>query len=723
MREPVSSYRWRLKSFDRSTYHDGSRTMRRSSLLIPFLFLLTFGTLGLNSTPLQADESSEGGQGVVDDPYLVFVAEETAHLRCGPSGEYYRTDPLRHGQELEVYVETAEGWLGVRPTDDSFCWIPAETVKLLNEQDADSRGVIRPTAIAGKAVQAEVIENKTVAWIGTNLGRARRYRWQVQLGEGEIVTILGSSERDGPDGPQIWYRIVPPSGEFRWIHRSQTVTTAEELIAGLRDPATTQANEPIEFLPAGPTVVQASLETDTNPVEMHPRPLRQVSDEQPESRDSDLSIDEIEDRIDARQRRRLEPLDQQAEIDAMPIQSNQPEQTGHVNHHPQSFSQRVTDGLSALINGRRADGSQSEPASQPMPVGQFESSERSSRRVPDLVPIGSGVVATTAPDATTAFPAASSPISPVQPMVTQEDLASSSTPKTVNATDQPGLRSNQSQVAFTSVPRLVTPANTPIQPTAAFAGDQFAGDQFTGDLPRDPTVATLGVPSAMSVSANPTVITPGSFPPPARTRTITAEQLDAVRQSVATAATESLPMELSKLMARGASAPEIAVVAEAAERQGNRELAIRARDYQLLARRRDGDTLIAGAALSLPPSETNRGVISQTSFTPIFFPPQQSVQPHESQSGASADQVAFKATEPVHQQSGLLVEVYSADPSRPPYAITDRGGRTIAYVTPAPGVDVKQHLGSEVRLSGESGYLQGLDTPHILAIAAERLIR
>ena len=56
-----------------------------------------------------------------------------------------------------------------------------------------------------------IIEDRTVAWIGTHLGRARTYRWQVQLAKGEPVTVIGKSEREGPDGPQLWYRIVPPS--------------------------------------------------------------------------------------------------------------------------------------------------------------------------------------------------------------------------------------------------------------------------------------------------------------------------------------------------------------------------------------------------------------------------------------------------------------------------------------------------------------------------------
>ena len=64
------------------------------------------------------------------EPYSVFVAEEESFAYCGPAEDYYRTDPLRYGQALEVYAETEDGWLGIRPPEDSFCWIPAETVEL-----------------------------------------------------------------------------------------------------------------------------------------------------------------------------------------------------------------------------------------------------------------------------------------------------------------------------------------------------------------------------------------------------------------------------------------------------------------------------------------------------------------------------------------------------------------------------------------------------------------
>lgn len=154
------------------------------------------------------------------ESFDVYVDQEEVTARCGPGGQYYRTDPLRHGQRLEVYLETDDGWLGIRPPTDSFSWIMADAV----QPDRGERS-------------ARVLEEGTLCWIGTHLGTARKYMWQVQLSEGEEVLILGKAERQGADGPQLWYRIAPPAGEFRWIHRDQVVDNPELL---LRTPAQDQ---------------------------------------------------------------------------------------------------------------------------------------------------------------------------------------------------------------------------------------------------------------------------------------------------------------------------------------------------------------------------------------------------------------------------------------------------------------------------------------------------
>ncbi len=154
---------------------------------------------------LRADEP------LVVDPYKVYAATSEALLRCGPDEEYYRTDQLKPGQELEVYVETEDGWLGVRPPDTSFSWIPASQVRLSNDHKT---GIVE--------------HKKAVAWVGSNLGTARKYRWQVRLAPGEQVAVISESKSATATGEEeTWLKIVPPPGEFRWIHVKDTEKSKE----------------------------------------------------------------------------------------------------------------------------------------------------------------------------------------------------------------------------------------------------------------------------------------------------------------------------------------------------------------------------------------------------------------------------------------------------------------------------------------------------------------
>jgi hypothetical protein len=220
---------------------------------------------------------------------------------------------------------------------------------------------------------------------------------------------------------------------------------------------------------------------------------------------------------------------------------------------------------------------------------------------------------------------------------------------------------------------------------------------------------------------------------PPKQRTISATQMEQVQREVAQADVSMLPVLFSKLMARGASAPEVGLVAEAAERLQLHALATRCREYQVVAQRRDGETVVRTSSLSTPiapvptipspvspiPSVATAGPVNFGGTSPAAMT---SVQPTPTIATVSHEVPSpAPAALPVHE--GTLVEVYSADPSRPPYAITDRGGRTLAYVTPAPGVDVHSHLGATIRVTGESGYLKGIDTPHVLATSADRIVR
>ncbi len=151
-----------------------------------------------------------------------FVQFEKVSVHCGPSKEHYATAVLERGASVEVYHQTKDGWCGIRPPDGSHDWLAADQAYLLP---------------GGK--RAEVVGNKAPAWIGTNSElKDKRFRWQIELQPSQKVDVIGELEQAiDSDKVRLWYKILPPPGEFRWIReealsstppkaRSTTVTLA-----------------------------------------------------------------------------------------------------------------------------------------------------------------------------------------------------------------------------------------------------------------------------------------------------------------------------------------------------------------------------------------------------------------------------------------------------------------------------------------------------------------
>ena len=191
-------------------------------------------------------------------------------------------------------------------------------------------------------------------------------------------------------------------------------------------------------------------------------------------------------------------------------------------------------------------------------------------------------------------------------------------------------------------------------------------------------------------------------------------------------------------MADGASSAEVAPVRESAERlvssTASEVIAGRARllgervdQYQRIARRRDGETVIRSE--SAPPIPTpggddavHVGHPSASHSTPTTPPPSIPAAPlagHPRSAPMPTSAETHRNTAET-SQIGTLVAVYSGRANSPPFALTDRGGNTLAYVTPAPGVSLNSHLNSRVRVAGRSRYLQGLNTPLLTVRAVER---
>jgi uncharacterized protein YgiM (DUF1202 family) len=68
-----------------------------------------------------------------------------------------------------------------------------------------------------------------------------------------------------------------------------------------------------------------------------------------------------------------------------------------------------------------------------------------------------------------------------------------------------------------------------------------------------------------------------------------------------------------------------------------------------------------------------------------------------------------------YDTSGRLINVVSQRPNAPPYAIVNSDRVVLAFVTPAPGVNLRPYVGQQVGVSGQRGFIPELNKPHITA--------
>jgi len=129
-------------------------------------------------------------------PYTASVSSDDVQVRSGPGEDYYPTALLRAGDRVEVYRHDPGGWYAVRPPAGSFSWVPSDAVEVFENG------------------QARIVAKRTVARVGSELSDTRDVI-QVRLEPGEEVEIL-EAVRSRSSG-QTWYKIAPPSGEFRWV--------------------------------------------------------------------------------------------------------------------------------------------------------------------------------------------------------------------------------------------------------------------------------------------------------------------------------------------------------------------------------------------------------------------------------------------------------------------------------------------------------------------------
>ncbi|MHC4176085.1 MAG: SH3 domain-containing protein, partial [Planctomycetota bacterium] len=140
--------------------------------------------------------SPAGGEQIF--PYRAFITSDDVYVRSGPGQSYYPTDKLKVGQVVEVYRHDPGGWYAIRPPEGSFSWVSGRFL----QPGVDNLAVVGAEGVAAR--------------VGSRFSDIRDVI-QVPLHKAEVVEVLEKKRsRSGSDG-RIWYKIAPPSGEFRWV--------------------------------------------------------------------------------------------------------------------------------------------------------------------------------------------------------------------------------------------------------------------------------------------------------------------------------------------------------------------------------------------------------------------------------------------------------------------------------------------------------------------------
>lgn len=142
-------------------------------------------------------------------PYRAFTGAQEVYARSGPGPQYYPTAKLPPGTPVEVYRHDPGGWCAIRPPQGSFSWIPGECLEV------------------GSDGLAEVVCDRAPARVGSQFSDIRQVI-QVRLQRGELVEVTGKKQFHAGQQAQTWYKIAPPSGEFRWVHQSDIQRNAPD---------------------------------------------------------------------------------------------------------------------------------------------------------------------------------------------------------------------------------------------------------------------------------------------------------------------------------------------------------------------------------------------------------------------------------------------------------------------------------------------------------------
>lgn len=181
-------------------------------------------------------------------PYVAAISVADTEVRSGPDFGFYATSLLQQGDKVEVYYEM-EDWCAIRPPVGSFSWIGARYVDL----GTNNIGTVIADGLASRVGSESTELCETV---------------QVKLKKGEKVLVLDRRETPENTASPSWYKIAPPSGEYRWIPRSALDGDAGARYSRLSPPRRLSQR-------AGRPIMQVVYETEA-PGTASPAPAKQT---------------------------------------------------------------------------------------------------------------------------------------------------------------------------------------------------------------------------------------------------------------------------------------------------------------------------------------------------------------------------------------------------------------------------------------------------------------
>ena len=546
-----------------------------------------------------------------------------------------------------MHQETDDGWLAISPPNGSFSWLPA------------AQGLLLP---GGRVV--EVTEKSAVSWIGTELGTAKQYRWQVKLERGQQLAVLGEQTIADPasGSKALWYKIAPPAGEFRWI---QAQATSDQT------PATEQASSS--------SASGASSATDTNGADKSE--VVQASAQQPLN-------------TGVSQRPAAKPRVRQAAPQAMPHQhSDRWAQWHAVEFKNGTFS---FPGLARMMGLPPTDPATASAASDdPFDLTANYTRPKSTQRVtpptplsPMAEPLDYDPADATVPGSTTSQMAVRQSRGWRDPRQLREDrmrgrLDGERIDETALAVNEPNTNdADVMDAGFDSDVEIGT-------------GVVTAAAESRTQSPVNQEQAWYGIDQAPTSQ-------------PGRPTT------------VAQAGLEEVQLELSAMVAGPEHTWNLAPLAERARyfvEHGQNSL--QRGQARLLLERIESFSTIAqhSSALGMTtPSVAPGRAIPASATLDVAKKPASLPATTASWVAPSSNAVSGSAAESSGAKfdaTGWLVPVHSSGRDMPTHALTNDAGRIIVYVTPAPGVNLTRFESQPIGVYGLRGYLPQLKSNHI----------